>query len=521
MKKIKILLITLIYFITYILLSFLLKLFNYTFLVWIKNLSVILISLGIIAGSIQFTKNIRKERKILKILLYLLILILSGFILIVNFFYFVFITNTEEVSKYEGIKMLKETRQVLKSNYIKYYDYTNPFIRSRQERVYMSYDDNLSEYEYSGTTFYTKDGKEVQDIYGTEFIDLTSLKVFASEGDATYLKVLNLLDEVDKSFKQNIYKVNTSDNYLFIYLTNNENEFVKDDDKKQELKNTIESFKNIELTKDNSTYSIRFWNRYIAICNDKYAHMTNYNTTTNKTNNTLNVINQNTVTTTEENKNYAKDFDITVFNEYFGENISYKKTVELLNKFCNEYYTYLINSESKTGNNPGIYVYLSKNSSADKMLKDSVVSTIKSNIKFFEDSVEATYDISIGKNKKYGDYIFIERNDLKMLRGDFKIISKTNDSKDNYDYIEDFKVILNSQEFIDKINRNYNIDITNNVKIWSMTKNNFLMNVGCESIDKNLYKEYLLYVFNTFKDFIKAKYNMDLEITTTFNEVVQ
>ena len=97
MKKNKILLITLIYFITYILLSFLLKLFNYTFLVWIKNLSVILISLGIIAGSIQFTKNIRKERKILKILLYLLILILSGFILLVNFFYFVFITHNYQL----------------------------------------------------------------------------------------------------------------------------------------------------------------------------------------------------------------------------------------------------------------------------------------------------------------------------------------------------------------------------------------------------------------------------------------
>ena len=155
------------------------------------------------------------------------------------------------------------------------------------------------------------------------------------------------------------------------------------------------------------------------------------------------------------------------------------------------------------------------------MLKDSVVSTIKSNIKIFEDSVEATYDISIGKNKKYGDYIFIERNDLKMLRGDFKITSKTDDSKGNYDYIEDFKVILDSQEFIDKINSNYNIDITNNVKIWSMTKNNFLMNIGCESIDKNLYNEYSTYVFNTFKDLIKSKYNIDLETTTIFNEVIQ
>lgn len=66
MKKNKILIITLLYSIVYILLSFSLKKFNYTFLVWIKNLSVVLISLGLVLGCIQFTKNIKKERKYLK-----------------------------------------------------------------------------------------------------------------------------------------------------------------------------------------------------------------------------------------------------------------------------------------------------------------------------------------------------------------------------------------------------------------------------------------------------------------------
>lgn len=411
--------------------------------------------------------------------------------------------------------MIKETRQVFKSNYIKYYDYTNPFFRSMQERVYMSYDDTISEDEYGGTTFYNKDGKEVEDVYGTEFIDLTSLKTFANEGDATYANVVELLNQVDILFNKNIYKVNTSDNYLFIYLTNNENNYIKNENEKQELKNIIENFKDIELSKENSKYSIRFWKGYIAIYNKTYSSIENYNKPI------TNINTSNTVNSNDKNDNYAKDFDISVLNEYLGENISYKKTLELLNKFCNEYYIHLTNSESKTGNNPGIYVYLSKNSSADKMLKDSIVSTIKSNIKVFEDSVEATYNISVGKNKKYGDYIFIERNDLKMLRGNFEITSKINVSKGNYDYIEEFMVVLQSKEFIDKINNKYNINISNNVKIWSMTKNNFLMNIGCEGIDEEQYNEYSEYVFTTFKEFIKNKYNLDLKTTTPFNEVIQ
>lgn len=415
MKKNKILLCTLVYAIIYISIYYLLKAFNYTFLVWIKNLSVILISIGIIAGSIQFTKNIRKDKKVLKIILYLLIIVLTGFILLVNFFYFVFITNIEEISEYEGLRMLKETRQVLKSNYIKYYDYTNPLIRSMQERVYMSYDDTISEDEYGGTTFYNKEGQEVEDIYGTEFIDVT----------------------------------------------------------------------------------------------------------TTTTQNNISSTNRDTVNTTEENKNYSKDFDITVFNEYMGANISYKKTVELLNMFCNEYYIYLANSESQTGNNSGVYVYLSKNSTADKMLKNAVVDSIESYLRVLDDSVEATYNISVGTNKTYGEYIFIERNDLKMLRGNFKITSKTDDKKGNYDYIEDFKTIFDSKEFIENINKEYDIDITNNVKIWSMEKNNFLMNIGCEGINKDEYNKYSEYVFKTFKEFVKDKYNLDLEKTTLFNEVIQ
>ena len=77
MKKIKknILLFILIYLITYVTLFFVLKAFGLTFLVWIKNISVIIISIGTIVGLIQIVRNIDKDKKIKKIILYIFIII--------------------------------------------------------------------------------------------------------------------------------------------------------------------------------------------------------------------------------------------------------------------------------------------------------------------------------------------------------------------------------------------------------------------------------------------------------------
>lgn len=274
MKKIKksIFLFTLIYLIIYATIFFTLKAFNLTFLVWIKNISIIIISIGTISGLIQIVRRINKDKKIRKIILYIFIILFSFIIFLINACYFMFIANTEELSEYEGKNMVKETRQVFKSNYIKYYDYINPFIRSVYERVYISYDDTISEDEYGGTFYYDKDGNEVEDIKGTKFLDLSNLKKYASEGSATYENVQELLKDVYNNYEENIYKVETTDNYLFIYLTNIKEEVVFEETKKQNLKDMIQSFLIAESTKKDSYYTIRFFNGYIAICNDKYLN---------------------------------------------------------------------------------------------------------------------------------------------------------------------------------------------------------------------------------------------------------
>lgn len=115
-------------------------------------------------------------------------------------------------------------------------------------------------------------GKEVEDIEGTEFIDLSNLKKYASEGSATYENVQELIQELYHNYEGNIYKVNTSDNYLFIYLTEIQEKLVVEETERQNLKDIIQSFLTIETSKQDSYYSIRFWNGYIAISNKTYLN---------------------------------------------------------------------------------------------------------------------------------------------------------------------------------------------------------------------------------------------------------
>ena len=114
MEKIKksILLYTIIYLIIYVTLYFILKAFNLTFLAWIKNISILAISIGTIAGFIQIAINIDGDKKFREIILHLFIIFLTFIFFLINAFYFLFIANAEEQTVYEGFNMIKETRQV-------------------------------------------------------------------------------------------------------------------------------------------------------------------------------------------------------------------------------------------------------------------------------------------------------------------------------------------------------------------------------------------------------------------------
>lgn len=220
----------------------------------------------------------------------------------------------------------------------------------------------------------------------------------------------------------------------------------------------------------------------------------------------------------KEIKPYS-EFEKTELKKYLGKKVSYSNAIELLNKFINEYKNNLANSE--LDGTTGIYVYLSTNINYDEMLKDSIVSSIESYLNTRENEVEGTYTISIGNNEKYGKYIYIQRNELQMLRGTFKIEPGDNGLNDNYKYIDIYNKVLNSKSFLEKVSSKYGIDLTNKVKVWSLTLNNFLINVGCDEINSKEYLKYADYVFEVFSNEMKQQYNLELIRMGAFEKVVQ
>lgn len=220
----------------------------------------------------------------------------------------------------------------------------------------------------------------------------------------------------------------------------------------------------------------------------------------------------------KESKSYS-EFEKSELKNYLGKKVSYNSAVELLNKFINEYKNNLSNSESD--GTTGIYVYLSANINSDEMLKDSIVSSIESYLNARKDDIEGTYTINVGNNEKYGKYIYIQRNELQMLRGSFKIEPGNNGLNDNYKYIDIYNKVLSSKSFLEKVSNKYGIDLTNKVKVWSLTLNNFLINIGCDEIDPKNYSQYTDYIFEVFNNEMKQQYNLELIRMGAFSKVVQ
>lgn len=156
MKKLlkSILFLDVIFILIMFLISFILGLYNYQFLSWIKYLIIIICFIGIIIGTIQVLRKKKKLCFIICVLEFFIISILS-FLLILYYS-----CNVEEFVIKDDIKMIKETHSVLLSNWINYYDYENIFVRSNQVKIYEAHDDYIGEYLY--TIYYDEDGNVIK-----------------------------------------------------------------------------------------------------------------------------------------------------------------------------------------------------------------------------------------------------------------------------------------------------------------------------------------------------------------------
>lgn len=149
-KKINkpILLWTIIYIASILLITGILRIFNLTFLNWVKYFSMFVCFVGIILGTIQLLK----KRKVLTVI----IVIVEIVIILVVDLYCLLLFDIETLVIKDNNLMIKKTHSILLSNWIEYYDYINIFVRSRQERIYEAYDDSLNEYLY--TYYYDENG---------------------------------------------------------------------------------------------------------------------------------------------------------------------------------------------------------------------------------------------------------------------------------------------------------------------------------------------------------------------------
>lgn len=222
---------------------------NLTYSSYIQNFSLLIIPLGFLIGFIQITVKKRETflGKCLNVIFVVVECAIIGFITLV---YITFFYDFEEITVVEGRKMIKETHNVLFSNWVKYYDYKNPFIRDTQERIREFYDDNMN--EYCGTKYYDENGNEVANIDNDKLVDLKILYKFL-DNNVDYTKVEELIKEIQTNYQKYVSNIKISDEELKIYFTSNPDKIL-DNVKNKSIEDIANSFTSVK--ENTSTYTI-------------------------------------------------------------------------------------------------------------------------------------------------------------------------------------------------------------------------------------------------------------------------
>ena len=190
MKKTRgnILICTIIYLIIFILLKKILNEFNLEYMQWIKYFSIIIITIGTIIGTIQ----ILKKKKIILVILLIFETVIITFI--VGILLLALVLNPEEVVYKNGKKMVKETRSVLLSNWINYYDYKNIFVRGKNKRIHESYNNSLN--EYLDTIYFDEKGNRILNDDEKKKTNTEELKNNVVEEDTKQSETIKINDTI-------------------------------------------------------------------------------------------------------------------------------------------------------------------------------------------------------------------------------------------------------------------------------------------------------------------------------------
>lgn len=134
-----------------------LRLLGLEWMNWVKWAAALLLFAGVLAGTVQL---LRRSTGRTKKIAFGVLTGAEAVVMLCALFVTLLVSDRQEIVKLDGEKMVRETHSVLLSNWIKYYDYQNPFVRKIQERIYVACDDSPHERLY--TIYYDEDGNFVR-----------------------------------------------------------------------------------------------------------------------------------------------------------------------------------------------------------------------------------------------------------------------------------------------------------------------------------------------------------------------
>lgn len=152
--------------------------FGYVYLEGFRLFSILLIVIGVIGGTFQFlsrTSYEKREKKWLYFLCFIVEGILALVVLVVSFL--PLLVESESLVTVDGKMYIERTHSFLLANWVNYYDFTNPLVRSKQPRFTRNYNNTLTEDAYLDTIYYDKKGN----IIGVKKENLSDISISTNE----------------------------------------------------------------------------------------------------------------------------------------------------------------------------------------------------------------------------------------------------------------------------------------------------------------------------------------------------
>lgn len=204
----KILWISIIYLILFIIGWIILSICNYTYLFYFKLISTLLIIVGVVIGTIIAIKKLKYEKQI-KIQLYTAYFLLEGILSIVLLAIVLFplLYQRERITQIDNVWYVEIKRSTLVDASLNYYDLKYLIFRKKQPKFVQNYNNYFTPENYIGTTYYDEEGNVIRSTTGNNN-QTEELETDAEENA-----------QKDYTFPREVLYTRTFDNNVVIKIT--------------------------------------------------------------------------------------------------------------------------------------------------------------------------------------------------------------------------------------------------------------------------------------------------------------